>query len=185
MLFGDSINLEAVTNYAPDLLSSISWSPVESFPICDETNITNCLSHWVSPTGQTVYSVRVENLNGCAAEDVISIIGEKKHPVFIPSGFSPSNGDGENDIFGVFGNPDIVSNIKTFKVFDRWGEQVYENFNFPPVALAREEAVIPRNQGWDGTHRGKQLNSGVFVWLAEIEFFDGTTQIFKGDVTIK
>lgn len=181
---GDSIRLEAITNYAPDLLSSIDWSPTEYFAACDETNITNCLSFWVTPTGQTVYSVRIENLNGCVADNVISIIGSKNLPVYIPSGFSP-DGNGDNDYFGVFGDPEVVANIRAFKIFDRWGEKIYENYDFPPVIESGSEAVIPADLGWDGTHRGKPLNSGVFVYYAEVEFYDGTVQILKGDVTIK
>ncbi len=179
--FGDSILIEAVTNYAPDLLSSVTWTPSEQFPICDETNITNCLSFWVTPTGQTVYTVRIENLNGCAADDVINVVGIKDHPVFIPSAFSPRDQDGTNDIFGIFGESDIISNVKTFLVFDRWGELVYENYDIP----SSTGTGIEPQYGWNGTHRGKAMNSGVYVYMFEVEFFDGTVEIFKGDVTIR
>jgi hypothetical protein len=38
--------------------------------------------------------------------------------------------------------------------------------------------------GWDGTLRGRSLNPGVFVWVAEIEFVDGEVEVFRGDVLI-
>jgi hypothetical protein len=40
------------------------------------------------------------------------------------------------------------------------------------------------NAGWDGTSRGEPMNPAVFVWWAKIEFIDGQTEIYFGDVTI-
>ena len=180
--FGDSIELTANTNYDPSDLTSILWSPVDQFPICDETNIDNCITAWVSPAGQTVYTVVVENENGCTDDDNINIIGMKDHPIYIPSGFSPGNGDGNNDFFGIYGDPTVVTEIKSFLVFDRWGEVIFENYNFP--VWVDDQTIQPEN-GWDGTFRGQKLNSGVYVYMIEAEFFDGLIEIYKGDITIK
>jgi hypothetical protein len=38
--------------------------------------------------------------------------------------------------------------------------------------------------GWDGTFKGKELNPGVYIYWAEIEYQGGTTRILKGDVTL-
>ncbi len=38
--------------------------------------------------------------------------------------------------------------------------------------------------GWDGRHKGKWVNPGVYVYTAEIEFIDGVNMVFKGDVTL-
>ncbi|MBK8193966.1 MAG: hypothetical protein IPK76_12430 [Lewinellaceae bacterium] len=53
---------------------------------------------------------------------------------------------------------------------------VYEHYNFQP-----NSPTI----GWDGKHRGQELNPGVFVWYAVLEFIDGTEALYKGDVTVK
>ena len=74
----------------------------------------------------------------------------------------------------IFGGIGIVE-VKTFKVFSRNGMLVYEADNFLPNT--------PEN-GWDGLFDGKEMNSGVYVYFAEIEFFDGEIEIFKGDVTL-
>lgn len=177
VLLGDSIQLSAITNYAPDLLTNVSWTPIDQFPICDEVNITNCLTAWVTPTGQTVYTVRIE-AGPCAAEDNVQLNVKKIRPVYIPSGFSPNNEDGINDGFQIFADPEIATRVKSFLVFNRWGEMVFEAYDFEPSLVEK------RANAWDGTFRGKQFNSGVFVYFAEIEFFDGVTEIFKGDVTI-
>ena len=173
--FGDSIQLNAITNYAPEFLSSVQWSPVDDFPICDETNIGNCLSVFVTPTGQTVYTVRVEHLNGCADEDFGQILISKDKGIYIPSGFSPNNNDGINDVFRIYANLPQIKNIRSFLVFDRWGELLHESYNFLPE---------DDSHGWDGLHQGKKMQSNVFVYMAEVEFFDGSVEVFKGDVTL-
>jgi hypothetical protein len=68
-----------------------------------------------------------------------------------------------------------VAQIRSFMVFDRWGESVCAYQNFQPNDPAR---------GWDGTHRGRALDPGVFVWYAEIEFIDGRVEMLKGDVAL-
>ena len=172
---GDSIRLDAVTNYAPEFLSNIQWSPVEQFPICNETNIGNCLSVFVTPTGQTVYTVRVEHLNGCADEDSGQILISKDRGIYIPSAFSPNNNDGINDVFRIYANLKQVKNIRSFRVFSRWGEMLHAYYNFLPE---------DDSHGWDGRHRGKKMQPNVFVYMAEVEFSDGSVEVFKGDFTL-
>ena len=180
LTLGDSVQLEALTNYAPELLSSVNWTPVAQIPNCDEVNISNCMSIFVTPTGQTIYTVRIENVNGCAAEDRANIsVKPATRPVYIPNVFSP-NKDLNNDLFRVYGDPRLVTKIKSFLVFDRWGEIMYEAYNFDPCI---DDATCPI--GWDGFFRGEKMNSGVFVYYAEIEFLDGVVEIFKGDVFLK
>ncbi|MGB1121408.1 MAG: gliding motility-associated C-terminal domain-containing protein, partial [Saprospiraceae bacterium] len=43
--------------------------------------------------------------------------------------------------------------IYTFKVYSRSGELVFETQNL--------------SEGWDGTHKGKELNTGVYVYYVE------------------
>ena len=97
-----------------------------------------------------------------------------KRAVYIPSAFSPDN-DGINDIFQIFARPGIVENIHTFQIFDRWGNLLFEQTDF-----------LPNNPsfGWDGIFRGKLMNNAVFAWYAQIEFIDGETELFEGDVTL-
>ena len=98
---------------------------------------------------------------------------DKDRNVFVPSGFTP-NGDNANDIFMVHGD-DGIQEILSFKVFDRWGEVVFEASNAEPN---------DPEYGWDGTFRGQEMNPGVFVWIAEILFIDGYSEVYKGDVTL-
>ncbi len=169
--FGDSIQLNANISAPYD---SISWSPPEAFDDCDpQLDPNGCENPWVSPEILTTYQVYVVNENGCADRASITIAVKKEFSVFIPSAFSP-NDDGINDIFRIYTDKN-VEKIKSFLVFDRWGENVFELYDFHPDEPAA---------GWNGLFRGKKMNSAVFVFYAEIEFKDGSTQLFEGDVSL-
>jgi gliding motility-associated-like protein len=113
--------------------------------------------------------------NGCGDSSIVTIEVNQEQTVFVPNAFSP-NGDGMNDIFTVYGSND-VSRVKSFMIFDRWGEVVHMSEDFAP------NSTDPNN-GWDGTFRGKAMNPAVFVYFAEIELTNGETVIRKGDVTL-
>ena len=108
------------------------------------------------------------------AEDEIAIYVDRNVPVYIPNAFSP-NGDNINDKFTVFGDAEIIEEVQKFRIFDRWGELVYEDENFPPNDL---------DFGWDGSFNGKIMNPAVFVYFAEVRFLDGSVKQLKGDVTL-
>jgi len=69
-----------------------------------------------------------------------------------------------------------VVRVKSFQVFNRWGESVFEVYGFQP-----NNPIY----GWNGAGRGGQIfNAAVFVYLAEVEFIDGSTQLYTGDVSL-
>ena len=108
-------------------------------------------------------------------EDIISLVVNREPDIYIPNAFSPGNHDGTNDLLVIYARNNLVKQVNSLMIFNRWGESVFEVYNFPPND--------PRF-GWDGTHRGQKLNTGVFVYWTEIELTDGSTVILKGDVTL-
>ncbi|MBX2928479.1 MAG: gliding motility-associated C-terminal domain-containing protein [Saprospiraceae bacterium] len=163
--WGDSVRLEAI--FTPGVvLDTIIWRPDS---ISQPTS-----SIVVRPTSATTYSVQIVDKNGCTAEDQVTIFVERIRRIFIPNSFSP-NDDGVNDMLTIFADPAQVREVKTFMVFNRWGETMYELQNFSPNDLGI---------GWNGKHREQLMNAGVYVYVAEIEFNDGEVVIYKGDVTL-
>lgn len=159
---GDSILIKSQLN----TLNSVNY---EWFPT-NGLSCTDCPNPIAQPTETTLYELTTIDSNGCIAIDEMLIIINASRRVYIPNAFSP-NGDGFNDFFTIFAGSDVVQ-IRAFKVFDRWGELVFENLLF--------QANDPQI-GWDGMFRGKPMDPAVFVYFAEIEFLDGRTEIFKGD----
>ncbi|MEM6963463.1 MAG: gliding motility-associated C-terminal domain-containing protein [Bacteroidota bacterium] len=144
---------------------------------------TNCIeeeclneSLEIGPVNTSQYSLTVIDGNGCVTTDEITVFVEKGREVFIPNAFSP-NGDGDNDRFWIFAGQEAVR-VSEFRVFNRWGEQVYEALNFDPK-------LQTEFNGWDGRMRSQELNPGVFVYYAKIEFLDGRVEVFKGDVALR
>ena len=161
---GDSVRLEATTTYP---VQTYQWQGT------GELSCTDCETPTVRPFATGIYSVTVIDRNGCTDSDQITIFVDKNRDVFFPTAFSP-NDDGVNDRFYPFSGNN-VSVVKSFLVFNRWGEAMFELYNF--------QSNNP-SYGWDGTHRGKTLNPGVYVFVAEVEFIDGEVVIYKGDVSL-
>lgn len=163
---GDELILSILSTPPSAEMDSILWS-TSGLDSC-----ANCPEIKVSPTSQTNYTVLVSE-NGCEATDGITVFVEKNRPVYVPNVFSP-NDDGINDLFTIYAGKSVTK-IKSFVVFSRWGETIYSHTNF-----------VPNNplEGWDGKHRGKELQPAVFTWFAEIEFLDGRTEVYKGDVSL-
>ena len=88
--------------------------------------------------------------------------------VFFPSAFSP-NGDVKNDFFHELGGDGITALY--YAVYDRWGELLYEASN-------------QNAQGWDGKNKGTDCEVGVYVWVANATFVNGTQISRKGNVTL-
>ena len=68
-----------------------------------------------------------------------------------------------------------VAIIRSFRIFDRWGELVHERYNFPANSYS---------DGWDGRFNQKKLPPGVYVYIAEIQRINAKIEIVKGDVSL-
>lgn len=159
---GDEIPLEAITNSTNAIFT---WSHAD-------TLLTG--TALVQPLETTIYHVSVlDTLTHCTAEDWIRVFVDQNSRVYAPNIFSP-NEDGRNDNFFLFGGSDVV-NIASLRIFARNGHMVYEQTNLATTDFER---------GWDGRVNGELMNSGVFVYVAEIVFLDGRTEIVKGDVML-
>lgn len=163
---GDTTELQALVTLPADSLDNITWYPADLVS-CD-----TCLNTFVSPTSQTTFTITVES-NGCVDSDDLTLFVKKDRPVYVPNAFSP-NEDGLNDVFMIYAGKQ-VTNIKSFLIFDRWGETVFSYYDFQP-----NDPVY----GWNGKHRDEFLNTAVFTWFAEIEFVDGVVELYEGDVTL-
>jgi gliding motility-associated-like protein len=143
------------------------WTPGNTL------NCVECPNPIARPTSTTSYTIVIRDDNNCEARDSVTISVSPIRPLYIPSGFSP-NGDGINDYFTLFGGPG-ARQILLLRIFDRWGELVFETRNAP---LGEEVS------GWDGTLKGKPMNPNVFVYYAEVEFIDGAVVVYTGDLTL-
>lgn len=168
---GDSTQIEPFINIPLNEIDTIIWSP-----LINGINgaCAGCFEPIIFPYYTTPLEMLVIDKNGCRVSDKILVTVDVIRQVYFPNIFSP-NEDALNDRFYPFAD-NLVTSIVEFKIFNRWGDMVFEQYNFNPNDY---------DKGWDGTRNGKLLNSGVYVYYAIIEFRDGAKKIFKGDVTLK
>lgn len=86
--------------------------------------------------------------------------------MFVPNAFSPDN-NGENDMECVYGK--CVKSIY-FAIYDRWGEKVFETTDIM--------------QCWDGTYKGKDMNTAVFVYYMRATLTTGDEVNKKGNISL-
>ena len=166
---GESYQIITQISGPPGDIQSISWNPSTGLD-CD-----TCLNPLATPLVTTQYRITASNKVGCTDSAPLRLLVSKQIDIYVPNIFSP-DGDGDNDVFMIFADNRSVKNIKSFQVYSRWGERVWEYYNFQPNNP---------NFGWDGKHRGQDLNPAVFVWYAVVELIDGQEILLEGDVTLK
>ena len=172
IFLGDSVLV------SPDIFDAFGavqyhWKSVllENF-VCVDT--PECSMIWAKPYQTNTYRITITDENGCRGTDDVTINVLKPRGVYVPSGFSP-DGDLNNDLLIVYGKSRQISNVLSFRVYDRWGELLYQDQNF---------SVNDDTRGWDGQFRGKACDPGVYVWYVEVEYRDGYREALSGNVTL-
>ncbi len=161
---GTPLQLNAVTSGGP--IISWMWTPA------NELSCNNCPSPSTTVRDNSFYTVTVTNTFGCVAMDTLRINSFcKSSQVYIPNAFTP-DGDGLNDILMVRGKGITV---KSFRIFNRWGELVFEKENFSPNDI---------KYGWDGKVRGIPATPDVYVYTAEVFCDNNIPYTYKGNVTL-
>jgi len=173
-------------------LTKVAISINDSFKICQESSVQLNVSGanrylWepmipindldssnpkVSPDASTIYTV--VGFDDCTSDTVSTVVEVINCTIFVPNAFSP-NGDGENDIFQIRG--DGISQF-SLKIYDRWGNQVFENNGGTASVLGG--STLSGAEGWDATG----YNKGVYVYHLEYTLLDGISNTINGNVTL-
>lgn len=164
VLFGSENILN--TNASSDVIKWL-WTPA------DFLNCTNCPSPVSKPQAAISYVVTVYTAYDCLAKDTILIKTIcSADGIYIPNAFTPNN-DGKNDRFMIVGSG--IGMVRSFRVYNRWGEIVFEKKNFYPNDM---------NAAWNGRQKGVDAPAGVYVYFAELECNGGERFERKGSVTL-
>ncbi|MDP4630903.1 MAG: gliding motility-associated C-terminal domain-containing protein [Flavobacteriales bacterium] len=117
----------------------------------------------------TTYNVAVSD-GDCIQQDSVTvrvvdfICG--RPTVYVPNAFTP-NLDQANDWLYVRGN--FITELN-FKVFDRWGELVFET---------QDQSI-----GWNGYYKGKKVDPAVFVYYLRTVCEGGEIYFEEGNITV-
>ena len=165
---GDSLQLFATPNLDSKDIKSISWSP------SNWLDCTNCTDPIAKPLNGVVYIVSVKDKFDCIATAEARVRINRDVKVFIPNAIRPDGYEG-NKKLTVFANPRQVKSVNILAVYDRWGDKVYEHQNI---------RINDDREGWDGTfnNAGEPMETGVYVYFAEVQLVNGETMKLSGDV---
>jgi gliding motility-associated-like protein len=152
--YGDQIQLEAYS----DLVGSYVWSPAEYL------SCIHCQNPIATPDQEITYEVTFTDLNGCSAEQYITITFDAC--VYVPNTFTPNN-DGMNDVFQISGGNFVEMECL---IFNRWGELVY--------------TLDSPNEVWDGTFNGIKCQDGTYVWKLTYTDFTNDEYQISGHVNL-
>jgi gliding motility-associated-like protein len=173
------------------ILVKVDSLPSFSFAIGNDTNICNegrnipltlfadtILPNYLWSTGETTNSITINSegtywlsthfLCGDLQSNVITITEcppDSIFNVFIPNAFTPDN-DGINDVF----MPVLYQSIGVdFKVFNLWGEEIYQsNTDF----------------FWDGSFQNNPCSSGIYIYQLMIKDENNISQQYLGKFSL-
>ncbi len=141
--------------------NSILWTPSAS--------LDNPLSTKPIFKGLTeqLYLIEIKTASGCVTVDTQLVKTYKKVEIYVPTGFTP-NGDGKND----FLRPILMGfkSVSYFRVFNRWGQKVFEMSSDMP--------------GWNGKVKGVPQDTQAYIWMIEATDVDGIVHQAQGSTVL-
>lgn len=149
----------------------ITWAWDFGDSAIDSTSALQNPSHVYGAGGYYDVCLIVTDINGCT--DTVCKTEIISMPPDVPTGFTP-NGDGENDIFYVYGGP--FKKIE-FRIYNNWGELIFESTD-------ATDCLGHTCKGWDGTRNGIDQAIGVYVYTVIGITEDDMEHKISGDVTL-
>lgn len=124
--------------------------------------------HTYLSVGVFEVELTVENDEGCASSDVLTVEVLEAMMVFVPSAFTPDN-DGVNDGFGP-----VMLGVDEFRmvIYDRWGTPVFETED--------------EDWWWNGSpdNLGRSHISDLFAWRIEAQGVCDAKRVYTGMVQL-
>jgi gliding motility-associated-like protein len=124
------------------------------------------------PKGPQRFEVIIHYNSGCQVRRTFSFIVTQTFVTTFPSIIYPNSNGGNRDFRIFTGDPSLF--VKKMRIYDRWGNLVFIAENFS----AQDPAV------WNGRFNGREVVSGVFVYIFEMESETESDIIESGDVTV-
>ncbi|MEP7279847.1 MAG: PKD domain-containing protein [Bacteroidota bacterium] len=161
---GTSVELNAKVSKD---VTIIKWQPSVGL------SCFNCANPVASPKQTTSYRIMAINEGGCMNKDEITVfVVCNNGNIFLPNTFSP-NGNGTNDVFYPRGTG--LYSIKSMRIFNRWGEPVFEATNFK---------ANDASKGWNGMFKNKQAPNDVYVYFVEVICVNNSILTYSGNIAV-
>lgn len=157
----------AITNFpeqlqARNLGSSVIWNP--GLYLDNRYSFT---PHFRGVNAQ-LYTIELKTMRGCVTIDTQLVKTRKKIEIYVPTVFTPGNGDGKNDLL----RPLLMGfeKVNYFRVYNRWGKLLFQMQSDRP--------------GWDGRTNGQIAELQTVVWMIEAVDIDGQVHRRQGTTVL-
>ncbi len=171
IVYGDTVLAWAVPSISDTAIARVDWWPKEVLVDTETDAITD---QYISPLSETELIVILEDTMGCFVSDTARVLVSTKFPFYVPTAFAPQSTHTQNALFRPFVT-NKVARIASMRVFNRWGEMVYERRDLP---------ISDESAGWDGTFNGSPMAAGFFAYALELEFINGRSAVYSGEVML-
>jgi gliding motility-associated-like protein len=161
-------DLTSLTGGSDQTAQGVTYTWTSIGPSNANFTTPNDIGTEVEPDDDGIYQFIITAISaeGCVTTDTLNVDVRANNPA-IPTAFSPNN-DGTNDNFRVV-NMDKRF-IREFKVYNRWGEVIYDN------ATEAE---------WDGKFKGTEQPRDVYMYIISWESSTGNGDVIKrGNITL-
>lgn len=148
----------------PDAIDEIIWT------FKDSTVIANSVQVMFEFYDEICAEIHFND--GCI-ETICREVTLEDSKLFIPNVFKPG-ADDENSNFSFFTN-NFVKHVNYMKVYDRWGNMVFS---------IEDASPDDPSLSWDGKYNGGLVEQGVYVYIIDVDLFNGKKDQFYGDVTV-
>jgi gliding motility-associated-like protein len=115
------------------------------------------------------YTIIAQYINGnCISQNqmIVSVEGCPELSIYVPNSFTPNN-DNLNETFGAYGFGVDEFNMK---IFDRWGELIFESNDI--------------TKQWNGTYEGLICQEGIYVYHIVYKGFNRRYQDIYGKILL-
>lgn len=159
----DSVKFETPVTFTSNSIyyDHLIWDLGDGTTVRDETSVT----HVYETIGTVKVCLTASNGN-CVDTACKNIFITYSELIGVPNAFSP-NGDGINDVVKVEGKGIVEL---TFRIFNRWGELVFESHD--------------KNVGWDGTYKNVLQEVDVYTYTVDAVLINGKRVPLKGNITL-
>lgn len=124
-------------------------------------------------SNEGTYNIIVKRENGpCYVEETLQVVVTECPGIiyWVPNCFTP-DGNEHNQLFGPVMTEGYDINGFEFRIFNRWGNVVWESFD--------------PNGKWDGVYNNKNCTDGVYTWTLKFNVFGDDGKIIDhGHLTL-
>ena len=164
--FGEEVQFEVNTSIRDLNMNNINWVPN------DYLSCNDCLNPICTTPQNILYTLTIEDENGCSLQSSIRVDVKYNVEVLFPNIIRL--GSGINESFYPSANP-YVESIDYMRIYDRWGNLVFDNEEFLPN---------DQSHGWKGKFNNTEVSAGVYVYVCRAKTVKGDLLDFVGDVTV-